>query len=305
MGGAVPTVILAQRDLLKREGIEEEMVMQLNSECACNSIIWISSMPANEQGPTRRMTEDMIGLSQQIGFIFHRLDVTSVSQLSALFDDLSIHADQYGMRPLIHFDLHGDKDKGLLISETGEYASWDMLAICLRKLNTYTRNNLCVIGAACFGIWAIKPIKLHQPTPFFILLAPEEEVTVGFLEENIVAFYRAMFEFRSIDIAYRQYLSRFTYFHCERMLLIVMARYIKKGCKGSSAQERRQYLLTEVFMHGLERTPENLRDIRAKIKQHLTPTQELLDRYAQVFLINKPCSFNMDQLLEFIEESPP
>lgn len=261
-------------------------------------------MPADEQGPTRRMTEDMAGLSQKIGFGFQRVDVTTVNQLSALFDELSIHADQYQMRPLIHFDFHGDKDKGLLISETGEYASWEMIAECLRKLNTCTGNNLCVIGTSCFGIWAIKPIKLDQPTPFFILLAPEEEVTVGFLEENIVAFYSAMFEFRSIDIAYRQYLSRFTYFHCERMLIIVMARYIKKGCKGSSAQERRQYLLTEVFMHGQEKTPENLRDIRAKIKQHLTPTQELLDRYAQIFLINKPCSFNMDQLLGFIEEDP-
>jgi len=146
------------------------------------------------------------------------------------------------------------------------------------------------------------PIKLHQATPFFLLLAPEEEVKTGFLEKNIAVFYRELFESGSIDGAYSRYLSdEFKYFHCEKMLFIVIARYIKEGCKGKTAQERREHLLTEVFSQGMENTTNNLKDIRKKIKDGIRPDQALLDRYARTFLINRACSFNMNQLLDVLE----
>lgn len=259
-------------------------------------------MPATEQGPTRRITEDMESLSQQIGFGFERADISSADELEALLEELAVQAREHSMRPLLNFDMHGCKEKGLLISATNEYFSWDHLAGYLRELNICTGNNLCVIGAACFGLRAIMPIKLDQPTPFFILLAPENEISVGFLEQNLMAFYRALFESGSIDGAYSRHLSdKFKYFHCEKMLFIVIGRYIKEGCKGRTAQERRERLLSEVFLQGMEKTPQNLQDVRRKMKEGMRPNQALLDRYAKTFLINKACSFNVDQLLAFLD----
>lgn len=278
------------------------MQISFSSGFSFNSVIWISSLPDSEQGPARRMTEDMESLSSQIGFDFQHVDVSSIDELSTLLCKLSIHACKHKLRPILNFDMHGCKDKGLLISGANEFVSWDWLAVYLRKLNTCTENNLCVIGAACFGLRAVMPIKLDQPTPFFILLAPENKVSLGFLEKNIFPFYKVLFESGNINDAYQRYLSnKFSYFHCEKMLFIVVARYIKKGCKGKTAQERRERLLSEVFLAGMEKTKENLQNVRKKIKEGLLPNQALLDRYAKTFLINKACSFNIDQLLEFMD----
>lgn len=278
------------------------MPLQLDTGFSCNSVIWMTSLPENELGPTRRMVESMEALKNETGIGFQHIHVSSAEHLKKLLFELIIHASQHGMTPLLNFDMHGSKDHGLYIANTSEYVSWDVLNSCLQGLNHATGNNLVVIGAACYGLRAIMPIKLDKPAPFFVLLAPEEEVYVGFLEDNLPAFYRDLFAFGSLDSAYNQYLSdKFKYFHCEKMLFIVVAKYIKAGCKGKSAQERRERLLTEVFAQGMEKTEDNLKTVRKKIKEDIRPNQQLLDRYASVFLINRKCSFTMNELLGFLE----
>lgn len=276
--------------------------MQLDSGFSCNSVIWISSLPDSEQGPTRRMTEDIESIAQQIGFGFQKIDVGSAAELESLLQELSAYARERNMRPLLHLDMHGNQDKGLLLNNGSEYCSWDRLSVLLREINLHTRNNLCVVGSTCFGLRAIMPIKLDEATPFFLLLAPEQEVKTGFLEKSMALFYRELFESGSIDGAYSRYLSdKFKYFHCEKMLFIVIARYIKEGCKGKTAQERRERLLTDVFSQGMEKTTDNLQNIRKKIKDGIRPDQALLDRYARKFLINRPCSFNIEQLMNVLD----
>jgi len=280
--------------------------MQLDTGFSCNSVIWLTSLPDSELGPTQRMVEDMESLKAEISVGFQHIQVTSAAHLKSLLEELSCHASENGMRPLLHVDMHGNKEEGLHIYQSSEYYSWDELYCDLQGLNQATGNNLVVIGAACFGLRSIMPIKLDKPAPFFVLLAPEEEVYVGFLEDNAVRFYRELFASGSLDAAYSRYLSdEFKYFHCEKMLFIVVAKYIRAGCKGKSAQERRERLLTEVFSQGMEKTAVNLRSVRKKIKEGLKPDQALLDRYAKTFLVGRKCSFSMQQLLEFLDGDNP
>ena len=280
--------------------------MQLDTGFSCNSVIWLTSLPDSELGPTRRMVEDMESLKAEISIGFQHIQVTSAAHLKSLLAELSYHASENGMRPLLHFDMHGNKEEGLHIAQSSEYCSWDELYSNLQGLNQATGNNLVVVGAACFGLRSIMPIKLDKPAPFFVLLAPEEEVHVGFLEDNAVGFYRELFASGSLDATYSRYLSdEFKYFHCEKMLFIVVAKYIRAGCKGKSAQERRERLLTEVFSQGMEKTEDNLRSVRNKIKEGLKPDQALLDRYAKTFLVGRSCSFNMQQLLGVLDCDKP
>ncbi|MBI6853136.1 hypothetical protein YA0002_10195 [Pseudomonas cichorii] len=280
--------------------------MQLDTGFSCNSVIWLTSLPDSELGPTRRMVEDMASLTAQISVVFQHVQITSAAHLKSFLGELSYNASENGMRPLLHFDMHGGKDNGLHISQSFEYCSWDELYCSLQVLNQATGNNLVVIGAACFGLRSIMPIKLDKPSPFFVLLAPEEEVCVGFLEDNAVCFYRELFASRNLDAAYSRYLSdEFKYFHCEKMLFIVIAKYIRAGCEGKSAQGRRERLLTEVFSQGMEKTEDNLRSVRKKIKEGLKPDQALLDRYVKTFLVGRTCSFSMQQLLSFLESDKP
>jgi hypothetical protein len=206
------------------------------------------------------------------------------------------------MKPLIHFDTHGKKDAGIYVDGEDTFADWNTLAEKLQAINIHTKNNLAVVGATCFGLHAIKPISLQTAAPFFLLLAPEEKVKVGFLEDNVPNFYRRLFELGSIDEAYSRHLSdKFKYFHCEKLLFIVIARYLKEKCKGKGGAARRERLITEIFSHGMEKAPNNLKRVRKLLKDGLRPDQSLLDRYAGRFLIGRQCSFSMTDLESFIE----
>ncbi|HHQ4803857.1 TPA: hypothetical protein ACSP27_002398 [Aeromonas veronii] len=275
--------------------------MQFDTEISCNSVIWITSLPDTEQGPTRRMVEDMELLKIQFNIGLQHIHVKSVDSLRELIKELALHANKNKMRPLLHFDMHGGKDNGLYISQSSEFFSWEDLYGCLQELNLATDNNLVVVGAACFGLRSIIPIKLDNPAPFFVLLAPEQEVHVGFLEDNIPCFYRDFFTSVNLYSAYNKYLSgEFKYFHCEKLLFMAVAKYIRTSCKGKSAQKRKELLLTEVLSQDMENTEDNLKSLRKKIKEGLKPDQALLDRYASTFLISRKCSFNMEQLLSSI-----
>ena len=278
--------------------------MRLSSEFSCNSVIWISSLPDSEMGPTDRMVAAMDAHSKDLGFGFQHIPVSSRSNLIKLLDELALHANEHNMKPLVHFDTHGNIDHGLYISREECFISWGDLADKLRIINVYTKNNLAVVGATCYGLHAIKPISLSTATPFYLLLSPEEEVKVGYLEDNIPNFYLSLFELGSIDSAYSRHLSeRFKYFHCEKMLFIVIGRYISQQCKGKGGAARRERLLTEILSQGLENTDENRKKVRKVLKDGLRPDQSLIDRYTGKFLIGRQCSFNIADLLKFVEES--
>jgi hypothetical protein len=248
------------------------------------------------------MVDAMAAHSRELGFYFQHVPVSSKAELFGLLDELAVHARDRSMKPLIHFDTHGKKDAGIYVDGEDTFADWNTLAEKLQAINIHTKNNLAVVGATCFGLHAIKPISLQTAAPFFLLLAPEEKVKVGFLEDNVPNFYRRLFELGSIDEAYSRHLSdKFKYFHCEKLLFIVIARYLKEKCKGKGGAARRERLITEIFSHGMEKAPNNLKRVRKLLKDGLRPDQSLLDRYAGRFLIGRQCSFSMTDLESFIE----
>jgi len=237
---------------------------------------------------------------------FTHLTVTSAEHLKTVLNDLAILALRDGVRPILHFNMHGSQDKGLYIAQSDEYLSWEDLYISLRRINEATRNNLVVVSAACYSLHSIRQITLEAAVPFFALLAPDETVQFGFLEDNLRKFYDDFISTGSIDTAYQTHLSdRFRYFHCEEMLCRTIAKYIVKSCKGRSAQERKERLLTLAVSNGLGTTPQNLRHARTKIKEVMQPSQELLDRYSNTFLIGRPCSISMDDIQRVLDGGNP
>ncbi|OOG43615.1 hypothetical protein B0E51_02170 [Rhodanobacter sp. C05] len=248
------------------------------------------------------MVDAMAVHSSELGFGFQHVPVSSKAKLLGLLDELAVHARDQNMKPLIHFDTHGNKDAGIYVDGEDTFVDWNTLAEKLQAINIHTQNNLAVVGATCFGFRAIKPISLQTAVPFFLLLAPEEKVNVGFLEDNVPNFYRGLFEFGSIDTAYSRHLSdKFKYFHCEKMLFMVIARYLKEQCKGKGGAARRERLITEILSQGMEDTPDNLKRVRKMLKDGLRPDQSLLDRYAGRFLIGRQCRFSMADLESFID----
>ncbi len=278
--------------------------MQINSDFSFNTVIWISSiLPPEDQGPSSRMIDEMNSIKNRLDFNFETVKVSSVAELECIFVDIAHRAEKKELHPILNFDMHGNKELGLLIRDN-EYFSWQSLVDHLRPINTATENNLCIVSVACFSYNVIKSIKtLNYPSPFFIMLAPENKVYNGFIEQKLPAFYENLFQFDNLSDAYKNHLfEQFHYFHCERILLLAIARYIIEGCKGQSKKKRQEKLLSELFLQGIEKTKKNLKTVRQGIKKGILPNQCLLDHYTKTFLINKPCGFKIDQLLAYINE---
>jgi hypothetical protein len=273
-------------------------MISFTSTLRVNALFWISSLKSGEEGTTRRVTEDLTPFFNSIGLSYQYWTPRSAAELDTALDTVA-HAATEGMCPILHFDTHGSDRLGLHVADSGEFVSWGRLIQRLRTINVATKNNLCVVSACCFGFHAIKALQITEPCPFYILIAPEHEITFGFIEDNIFRFYQDAFIDLDIE-TYELHLSaQMRLFHCEKSLAIVLSRYIGDSCIGKGGDLRRERLLTDVLASGVPNNRANKRMLRKSLKHMTRPTQALLDRLVDTFLIGKPVGFNIDDLMKF------
>lgn len=263
-----------------------------------NTVIWLRSLPEAELGPSRRMTEELEALAQQGGCLFEQI---VVGDRREMLDALASIADRCarGLRPVLHFDCHGTRDKGLLLAPSGESLGWSKLAEALRTVNVAARNHVCCVFGVCFGLHLSLSLRLSEPTPYFLTIAPEREVAVGFLEERFPQFYAALFEGGHIDKAYRAHLApELTCFNCKEIMAKSLAIYIARHATGVPGRERRERIMSQSFnQRGIPMpTPHDLRVTREAIKQRLALTQAQIDAYSQTFLIGRAPGFGLAEV---------
>lgn len=278
--------------------------MQIETRFGCNGIIFISAPRSGEEGPSRRIGEDLQQLAISLGeFDFRHIKVTSQSQLVETLQSIESEIEN-GFRPIVHFDAHGSREDGLEIGATGEFVNWSVITEELRKLNTASGNNLFVFVAACFGFYLLKALTITKPCPFFIMFGPSDIVTFGEVESSVVPFYTQLFQTASVDSATQALPCKFEYFHAERMFLISFSRYIRENCFGKGGRARRENLLTEFFEEKkIENTKYTRRRFRKQIKQLLEPTPELMHLYAKSFMHDKDCSVSFAEVMKEVKQS--
>jgi hypothetical protein len=280
------------------------MALHLSSGLTVNSLIWIGSLEPNEKGTTDRVHDDLQPYFISIGLPFHPVEPKSASELLAGLDAIAKRATD-GLRPMIHFDTHGSKRDGLYIAASHEFVPWQQLVNRLRPINVATCNNLCVVSAACFGLRAIRTVNIGSPAPFFALIAPENTVTFGFVEQRTLPFYEAVFRGLDVVSAHEQHLAPdFKLFLCEKMLLVGLTKYVCNYCMGKGRKKRLEELLTQAVAGGLPNTLENRRIARRTAKKHIRPDQALIDRYTQTFLIGKKVDVTIKQIVDLAQARP-
>jgi hypothetical protein len=136
------------------------------------------------------------------------------------------------------------------------------------------------------------------------LIAPKNEVSSGFLEDNIVAFYKSLFEGREVVEAHKRHLApNLELFHCERMLAYMLARYVRDYCTGKGGNKRREQLLTKAVEANYVHNRSDLRRIRRGAKAWTRPSQAMIERFANgfgsKFLMGKPIGFDIDDVMTF------
>lgn len=212
-----------------------------------NAIVWIHSLPEQEMGPTRRILEDLEGLASVGGFPISVYAVRNRAELSELLMQLTAMAEQ-GLRPVLHVDAHGTVAEGLLLSPSGERVTWSEIIDDLRALNVATANNLTCIFALCFGLHLYRQVSLKRPVPAYLFCAPPEEISVGFLEAQTLAFYREMNRTSNVTAAFEATLGGVMQsFHCQGLFFQSLLRYIRTYCIGRMRQDRLERMVTAVL----------------------------------------------------------
>lgn len=272
--------------------------LRLEDKLEINTIIWFQSLGEDEVGPSNRMIEDLDALALKGGFPVERL---IIQHRREALDALAKIAERaaHGLRPILHFDCHGSKTNGLLLKPSDEFLSWQDLADALRPINVATRNNVCCIFGVCFGLHFSFELRLSKPSPYFLTIAPEREVSVGILEARTGDFYSRLNETRNITLAYSDVLKpELHLFYSRAVYAEALAVYVNQHCRGKRGAARRERLLTELLRSRGITTPnkEQLKHARAQIKALVMPSQALIDRWAPTFLIGREPGFGIAEL---------
>lgn len=265
-----------------------------HSHADVNAVIWITSLRDSELGVTRRILEDLEPFIRRKKAVFQHHVVETAAQFLLCLDFLAIQAYR-GLLPIIHLDTHGSVEEGLHIAASRENVPWDAVVDRLRRINWFTRNNLCVVSMACYSIEAAYSITIEEETPFYFFAAPKYEISAGFVEEKAFEFYERVFEHEELIHAYEDILSeKLQIIHCERLLVKGLINYIRDGCVGKAGRKRREDLLTAgVELHGDSFDKAQARQI---IDERVRPSQEMLDRYVRGFLLGKSSGITIEQI---------
>lgn len=269
-----------------------------------NTIVWIRSLPDDEIGPSQRMVEDIEALALKGGDLkFEEVNISTSMEMIAALSTIALRCAS-GLRPILHFDCHGSEKHGLLLAPSGDHLGWTKLANALREINTAAENNICCIFGVCFGMHLSTELSVSQPTPYFMIIAPEREIAVGVLESRFPPFYAQLFETGSITQAHHDALAPdLTASRCTELFAKVLATYIINHASGAGVSLRKESLLTRLFAACGIAAPsrDQLRQAREQMKAALKPTQELVDRFAGIFLIGREPGFGLEEVRQLVE----
>jgi hypothetical protein len=160
-----------------------------------------------------------------------------------------------------------------------------------------------VVSAACFSLGMAKEMDVTQASPFYLMIAPENTVTSGFVEQNTVAFYRAIFDGGDIVGGFETYLEpSMALLHSEKLLVVAMARYFKNKCMGKGGAERRERLLTEALASGISNNRHSRRKIRTQTKTLIRPSAATFNHYVANFLIGKQIDVSFTEIMKLVHQ---
>ena len=273
----------------------------IKTETEVNRLVWITSLRPQETGTTKRVLEDLVPMMEKQEIHVDQFEPESANALLEYISMLTLHAKQ-GFRPIIHLDLHGSQQSGFIIANSNETVPWSQIVGKLRYLNEATQNNLIVVSFACFSIDLLAEIDFQGPSPFSCLIAPEKEVTAGFIEDNTVRFYEMLFKTNNINSSFRAHLSQhLRQINSEGLLIAVLVRYFSDKCTGKELQKRTDALITQARQHNILAAYESPRLLRREIKKFLKPNTETFKRYASQFLCGKTPDISPHRIIQLAE----
>lgn len=204
-----------------------------------------------------------------------------------------------GVKPIIHIEAHGSPEVGIVLGDNEEPVTWHELGECFTEINKITKNNLGVVMAACYGLYAITPVEITKPAPFYFLIGSDHLVEGGVIDESMKKFYRVLFNSNSLTAAMKQVEDRFKQFHVERLVYVAVGKFIKQSATGKGRAERVEHYVSIRVEQGRVFNRETMRKARREAKAKAkNDSKSAFERAVRVFLHGRQ-TVTYEQLYEF------
>ena len=264
------------------------------SICRNNGLIIFDALAETEMQTGRRLHEDLIDYCLEIGRQGYctYYSIKSKQMLIAALKLVLTECRAGVLYPVLHFECHGDPERGLYVHASKEYVGWDELVRHITEINQATRNNVGIVLAACYGFEISKFVTFTAPCPFNFVIAAQDVIQVGQLQDVVMDFYKTTVKSGDLQSGLVALDNQLMLFHSGEWFFSTLASYMIKNFSAVARSEMVEQMVTnEVAKIGYQNR-ELLREQRAKAKKFLKSPQNFYKLMSQTFLHNKiPISY--------------
>lgn len=254
--------------------------------CRNNQLLILDGLTDGESQTGRRLHEDVTDFANSIGRHNYctRHVIKNRNMLVAVLKAIETECKASVLFPALHFECHGDGEKGLWLAASNEYISWQDLAILITPVNAATRNNVSVILASCESFKLCESVDIKSPCPFHFMIAPNQKIEAGATQDSLLPFYKEVILTGEFNKALAYLDPKFMYFIAGEWFYTRIASFYSNHYSAKDKQEiMKQMIDAEVAKAGYSNR-QLIRSIRPKVKKFLSDQKEFYQAVESQFL---------------------
>jgi hypothetical protein len=216
-----------------------------------NGFIIIDLVPDNELQTGKAIEDNLIDfiIEEKSELYCERYKCGNASELIAELNKIKQRLVDKGEISYIHIEGHGSKETVRL--PDGSFIKWSTVFELFREINILCKNNLFFSSGACQSAYAFNAATITEACPVFGLLAPEQKVSAGSVQDGFIAFYRSLIKNESLNDAFDAFSEKtdsklYALIFSQLLFEKAARKYIEDYCMGTGRRQRIENMLSEV-----------------------------------------------------------
>lgn len=181
------------------------------------------------RGKHEKIRDEILSLMpEQAPFISNQVFLCKIQNLVEINDLFKLIEQECNAAtsPLIFFDGHGDKQRGLALP-SGEFLSWADLNFSLEKITLAAAGHSTVVASFCYSMTAVARPSFEKPLPTPFYFGYKDEVKAEVVEkegEKIIEEVLRAGYFIQADKKIRLYSE---YVHAEHLISVLVMKFLR------------------------------------------------------------------------------
>lgn len=249
-----------------------------------NKIIVLESLRNEERRTGKELYDDLI---TRMSYIHTNLkveyhDINSLVQWNGIMNDILNDCLQNQNIPILHFEIHGEKDGRGLVTKNHELATLEHVGTQLRKINIVTGCNLFITLGVCKGMYLLFNMKMSEPMPFIGAVGSFKDLENDDIYIRFYDFYDRLFStmdigeaFAALQIANPDIPAEYRYIPADELFYKNYQTYLNEQCTEDSLKRRAKESVGEMK----RQMPMNRQERRRKEKEFIEMEKKSRARY--------------------------